>query len=168
MPRNQTKLRKLFKSAAKTADKLPGTDRINLLLLELMATRLLSFLGDVEEAFLKQAASSGLSWTTSRMVNYHHGLARLVITPAVGSAPTQMRGAIFLQSFELANGSHCSKASLNWHGVEAFPVISVYAKPNTDWKAEAARIAAAWLAGHAAAPEVTETPELSPLVAQAS
>lgn len=133
-----------------------------------MATRLLSFLNDVEQALIKQSPSSGQSWVTNRMVNYHQGLARLTITPASGGDAAQMRGAILLQSFELANGSHCSKASLNWQGVDSFPVLSVYAKPNTDWKAEATRIANAWLAGGAATPAIAEPTELSPLVAQAS
>ncbi|HEX2852278.1 MAG TPA: hypothetical protein VHO24_03490 [Opitutaceae bacterium] len=133
-----------------------------------MATRLLSFLNDVEQALIKQSASSGQSWDTNRMVNYHHGLARLTMTPASGSNPAQIRGAIFIQSFELADGSHCSKASLNWQGVDSFPVLAVYAKPGTDWQAEAGRIASAWLAGGAPSLTSAETPELSPLAAQAS
>jgi hypothetical protein len=134
-----------------------------------MATRLLSFLNDVEQSLIKQSASSGQKWVTQRMVNYHHGLARLTIAPAAGSDPAQIRGTIFIQSFELADGSHCSKASLNWQGVDLFPVLAVYAKPGTDWKAEAARIAGSWLAGGASPSLVaTEAAELSPLVAQAS
>lgn len=133
-----------------------------------MATRLLSFLNDVEQALIKQSASSGQSWVSTRMVNYHHGLARLTMTPAAGSDPAQIRGAIFIQSFELADGSHCSKASLNWQGIDSFPVLAVYAKPGTDWQAEAARIASAWLAGTAPSIAPAETADLSPLVAQAS
>ena len=133
-----------------------------------MATRLLSFLNDVEQALIKQSASSGQSWVMSRTVNYHHGLARLTMAPASSSDPAQIRGAIFIQSFELADGSHCSKASLNWQGIDFFPVLAVYAKPGTDWKAEAARIAGAWLAGSAPSLASTEPTELSPLVAQAS
>ena len=133
-----------------------------------MATRLLSFLNDIELALIKQSAASGQSWVTSRMVNYHHGLARLTMTPSASSDPAQIRGAIFIQSFELADGSHCSKASLNWQGIDSFPVLAVYAKPGTDWQAEASRIAGAWLAGGAPSLAPAETAELSPLVAQAS
>jgi hypothetical protein len=133
-----------------------------------MATRLLSFLNDVEQALITQSASAGHSWLTSRMVNYHHGLARLTISPAAGSDAAQMRGTIFIQSFELADGSHCSKASLSWQGVDSFPVLAVYAKPGTDWKAEAARIAGVWLTGGAPVLASAEAPDLSPLVAQAS
>ena len=117
-----------------------------------MSSRLLSSLNDIEQALLKQSiAGMGLTWTTSRMVNYHHGLARMTLTPAEGAEPDQLRGAIFLQSYVLADGAVSFKASLNWHGCESFPVISVYAKPGVDWRAEASRIAAAWLSGPPAA-----------------
>ncbi len=113
-----------------------------------MSSRLLSSLNDIEQALLKQSsADMGPTWTTSRMVNYHHGLARMTLTPPAGADPDQMRGAIFLQSYVLADGALSFKASLNWQGCESFPVISVYAKPGVDWRAEAGRIAAAWLAG---------------------
>jgi hypothetical protein len=117
-----------------------------------MSSRLLSSLNDIEQALLKQsAADMGPAWTATRMVNYHHGLARMILTPAEGGEPDQMRGAIFLQSYVLADGALSLKASLNWHGCESFPVISVFAKPGVDWRAEAGRIAAAWLAGPPAA-----------------
>jgi hypothetical protein len=148
-------------------DNLPATLALFALLpFPSMATRLLSFLNDVEQAVISQSASTGQSWVTSRLVNYHNGLARLTLTPS-GSDPAQMRGAILIQSFELADGSHCSKASLNWQGIDASPVLSVYAKPGTDWKAEAARIAGVWLTGGAPSQAPAETTELSPLVAQA-
>ena len=65
-----------------------------------MSSRLLSSLNDIEQALLKQSiAGMGLTWTTSRMVNYHHGLARMTLTPSEGAEPDQLRGAIFLQSY---------------------------------------------------------------------
>ena len=132
-----------------------------------MATRLLSFLNDIEQALLKEsAAHGGHFWATNRMVNYHHGLGRMTLSPAAGSDSSQLRGSIFVQSFELADGSVCAKASLNWHGSDAFPVIAVYAKPEVDWQAEAARIATTWLAGPPAATVTTAPRELAPLVAQ--
>jgi hypothetical protein len=131
-----------------------------------MATRLLSFLTDVEQALLKEAASNmGPSWVASRMVNYHHGVARMTLTPATDTDPSQLRGSVFIQGFELADGSLCVKASLNWQGSDAFPVIAVYAKPGVDWRAEAARIASIWLAGPPTAVVTTAARELSPLVA---
>ncbi len=117
-----------------------------------MASRLLSSLNDIEQAIQKQsAADMGPAWTATRMVNYHHGLARMTLTPADDSVPEQLRGAIFLQSYVLADGALSFKASLNWHGCDSFPVISVYAKPGVDWTFEATRIATAWLAGPPAA-----------------
>src|SRR3954466_14651013 len=131
-----------------------------------MATRLLSFLTDVEQALLKESASNmGPSWVTSRMVNYHHGVARMTLTPATDSDPSQPRGSVFLQGFELADGSLCVKASLNWHGSDAFPVIAVYSKPGVNWRAEAAKIASLWLAGPPAAVVTTRAGTLSPLIA---
>lgn len=113
-----------------------------------MASRLLSSLNDIEQALRKQsAADMGPTWEVSRMVNYHHGLARMTLTPPADAEPDQMRGVIFLQSYMLADGALSFKASLNWHGCESFPVIAVYAKPGVDWQAEAGRIATAWLAG---------------------
>lgn len=113
-----------------------------------MATRLLSSLTQIEQALFKEsAANNGPIWDVTRMVNYHHGLARMTLTPPSGAEPMQARGAIFLQSYGLADGTLCFKASLNWQGSDSFPVISIFTKPGLDWQAEAAKIAAAWLAG---------------------
>jgi hypothetical protein len=113
-----------------------------------MSSRLLSALNDIEQALQKESASNmGPSWETTRMVNYHHGLARMTLTPSAGGEPDQLRGTIFLQSYILADGAMSFKASLNWLGCDAFPVMAIYAKPGVDWKREVARIASAWLAG---------------------
>jgi hypothetical protein len=113
-----------------------------------MSTRLLSSLTQIEHALLKESASNnGPLWEVTRMVNYHHGLARMTLTPPAGAEPSQARGAIFLQSYSLADGTHCFKVSLNWQGSDSFPVISIFTKPGLDWQVEAARIASAWLAG---------------------
>jgi hypothetical protein len=134
-----------------------------------MATRLLSFLNDVEQTLLKEAAANmGPTWVASRMVNYHHSVARMTLTPATTDDPAQLRGSVFLQGFELADGSLCVKASLNWQGSDTFPVIAVYSQPSVDWRAEASRIASLWLAGPPPAVVTTATGTLSPLVAAAS
>eukprot|EP01035_Chromulina_nebulosa_P049559 gene49559-67299_t len=110
--------------------------------------RLISFLTDIEKALLAESpAVDGGAWETSRMVNFHHGLARLTLTPRPAADLPFPPGAIFLQAFALADGSLCLKASLNWRGSEAFPIMSVYSTPTTNWKLEASRIAAAWLEG---------------------
>jgi hypothetical protein len=100
--------------------------------------RLLSFLSDIERALLAESpVVDGGAWETSRMVNFHHGLARLTLTPRAAADLPFPPGAIFVQAFSLADGSQCLKASLNWNGSESFPVISVYSTPNTNWKLEA-------------------------------
>ena len=129
--------------------------------------RLISFLSDIERAVLAESpAVDGGAWETTRMVNFHHGLARLTLTPRPAADLPFPGGAIFLQAFALADGSLCLKASLNWRGSEAFPIMSVYSTPTMNWKLEASRIASAWLEGP---PAVTHTEEeISSLTAIAS
>lgn len=130
--------------------------------------RLLSFLSDVEKALLAESpALDGGAWDTTRMVNFHHGLARLTLTPRAGNEFSA--GTIFLQAFTLADGSLCLKASLNWRGSDSFPVLAVYSTPQLNWKLEASRIASTWLEGprEVVAP-MTHEEELRPLAAVAS
>jgi len=134
--------------------------------------RLLSFLTDIERALqVESPAVDGGAWLTTRMVNFNHGLARLTLTPRPGVELPTMGGAIFLQAFVLADGSLCFKASLNWKGSEALPVIAVYTTPSLNWKLEASRIAGAWLEGPPALATIHTTHSddvLAPLVAVAS
>jgi hypothetical protein len=112
-----------------------------------MPTPLLAFLNDIEEALRKESGlPADAAWNVSRIVNYHHGLARMTLTPPPYVA-TQKRGAIFLQSVALADGRLCFKASLTWHGSDAFPTMEIISEPRVSWKNEAERIAAAWLIG---------------------
>jgi hypothetical protein len=113
-----------------------------------VAMRLLSFLSDIERALIAESpVVEGGAWETNRMVNFHHGLARLTLKPRNGMETTLAGGAIFLQAFALADGSLCLKASLNWKGSDALPVMAVYSTPTLNWKLEASRIASAWLEG---------------------
>lgn len=110
--------------------------------------RILSFLSDIERALLADSpVVEGGAWETTRMVNFHHGLARLTLKPRPAADLPFPGGTIFLQAFSLADGSLCLKASLNWQGSDAFPVISVYSTPTMNWKLEASRIAMAWMEG---------------------
>jgi hypothetical protein len=110
--------------------------------------QLLSFLTEIGDALIKQSVSDmGPTWDITRMVNYHHGLGRLTLTPPAGADPTQMRGTVFLQTYRLADSSLCLKANLSWQGSEQFSTITVYAKPGLKWRTETAQIASAWLAG---------------------
>lgn len=118
--------------------------------------RLLSFLSDIEKALIAESpVVEGGAWETNRMVNFHHGLARLTLTARPGNELPSPGGTIFLQAFVLADGSLCLKANLNWKGSDAFPVIAVYSTPDLNWKLEASRIAMAWLEGPPAMATVT-------------
>ena len=108
--------------------------------------RLLSFLTEIEKALSAESpAIDGGAWETIRMVNFHHGLARLTLTPRAGNEFPA--GAIFLQGFSLADGSQCLKANLSWKGSESLPVLAVYSTPQLNWKLEASRISSTWLEG---------------------
>lgn len=114
--------------------------------------RLLSFLNDIERALTAESpVVDGGAWDTTRIVNFHHGLARLTLAPRPAADLPFAPGAIFLQAFSLADGSQCVKANLNWKGSDAMPIISVYSTPSTNWKLEASRIASTWLEGPPAA-----------------
>lgn len=131
-----------------------------------MSTRLLSALTEIEHALQQQTAAQNLpAWQVTRMVNYHHQVGRMTLTPPAGD-PTARRGAIFLQVFLLADGALCLKANLSWHGSDAFPSLPVYSTPHTDWSAEFARIADAWLAGPPAELVADAQPEPLPQLAE--
>ena len=120
--------------------------------------RLLFFLSEIEHALIAQStAVDGDACETQRMVNVHHGLARLTIRPRPGITGSAIAGTIFVQAFALADGSLCLKASLNWKGSDASPVIAVYATPSLNWSDAAARIASAWFAGPPAAGTIATT-----------
>ncbi len=118
--------------------------------------RLLSFLSDIERGILMEAnAEEGAIWNTARMVNFKTGLARLTLT-AKEPDSGMPQGTVLVQHFALANGSFCVKANLNWQASNANTVLSVYETPVLNWKLEASRIAAAWMAGPPSEQAVTE------------
>ncbi len=113
-----------------------------------MHSRLLSFLSDFERALMADDPSpEDGSWRTQRAVNYRNGLARLHLEVELPDRTRKARGAVLLQSYHLADGSPCLKAQLSWAGSEALIVHSIFAKPGCDWKSEARRLAAKWMAG---------------------
>ncbi len=136
--------------------------------------RLLSFLTEIEHALNAESpVVDGGAWDSQRMVNFHHGLARLTLAARPGNDLPCTGGTIFIQAFILADGSQCLKANLNWKGSDAFPMIAVYSTPTVNWKLEASRIASAWLEGPPATATVSTTElgadaSLSPLTAIAS
>lgn len=108
--------------------------------------RLLSFLSAIEKVLLAESPiiDDG-AWELVRMVNFHHHLARLTITPRPGNDLSG--GAIFLQGFELADGSCCLKAALNWTGSASGSTFAIYSTPQLNWKLEASRVASTWIEG---------------------
>lgn len=132
--------------------------------------RLLSFLTEIEKALLAESPMiDGGAWDSSRMVNFHQGLARLSLSPREGN--DFVGGTVFLQAFKLADGSLCLKANLSWKDSKASLILAVYSTPQLNWKLEASRIASTWLEGpsaHEVAPRVEQDEPLQPLVAIAS
>lgn len=123
-----------------------------------MSSRLLSLLTDVERALcVNDPAPDDGAWDTRRLVNFHQGLARLTISNRSAERVTTARGAILLQSFALADGSCCVKATLSWQGSDNSSVYAVYAKPETSWPVEAGQIAIKWLDGRLAISETSAT-----------
>ncbi|HWL16856.1 MAG TPA: hypothetical protein VNR00_14710 [Opitutus sp.] len=116
--------------------------------------RLLSFLTDIERAVRLEAnAGEGAIWNSSRIINFRTGLARLTLNLRERDSGFP-EGSVIVQYFGLADGSFCLKASLAWQGTDAAQTLSVYDTPLLNWKLEASRIAAAWLAGPPAAASI--------------
>lgn len=94
----------------------------------------------------------GGAWESTRMVNFEQGLGRVMLSPRSPADLPLPGGAIFLQAFALADGSQCLKATLSWKDSTITSVMAVYSTPTLNWKAEASRIATAWLNGPPPAP----------------
>ena len=113
-----------------------------------MHSRLLSFLSNFERAILADDPSPNDGvWESARTVNYRSGLARLVLAVKVAGQPSQARGAVLLQGFNLADGAACLKLQFSWAGTETTAAHAIFAKPGSDWRSEARRLAAEWMAG---------------------
>lgn len=113
-----------------------------------MHSRLLSFLSNFERAVVADDPSPDEgSWDTERTVNYQSGLARLVLAVKFSDKPRQPRGSVLLQGFKLADGSPCLKLVFNWAGTEKTATHAIFDKPGCDWKYEARKLAALWMAG---------------------
>lgn len=113
-----------------------------------MQSRLLSFLSDFERALLADDPSPDEgSWQNERAVNYRTGLARVQLTVRLPDGQRRPRGVVLLQGFRLADGVSCLKAQLSWTGTESTSTHAIFTKPGCDWKSEARRLAASWMAG---------------------
>lgn len=127
-----------------------------------MSMRLLSFLQSIEKSLqADDPEPQEGAWHNSRTINFQLGLARLALACRRGSEPAQGRGGILVQSFTLADGSLCLRATLSWVGHDGADEVvhSVYAEPKVDWEGAARRIAAAWLSGPPAAAKAEEPAE---------
>jgi hypothetical protein len=134
-----------------------------------MHTRLLSFLSDFENTLLADDPSpSDGSWQTARSVNFHLGLARLVLGVQPAEGARESRGSLFLQSYQLADGTPCVRVALGWTGTEEPVTRVIYSKPETNWKSEARRVAAEWMGGPPARIEPVVAEDLAPLAASAA
>lgn len=133
-----------------------------------MHSRLLSFLSDFERAILADDPSPDEgTWQSARTVNYLNGLARLQLSVLRPDKTLHPRGSVHLQSYCLADGSSCLKAQLAWSGTETTTFHSFFEKPGCNWKSEARRLAALWLAGPPApaVPEPMASPAEPPVQA---
>jgi hypothetical protein len=130
-----------------------------------MHSRLLSFLSDFERALRADDPSpEDGEWQASRAVNYRNGLARLQLNVILPDRTCKPRGIVLLQSYKLADGTPCLKAQLGWAEGEPTAIHSIFAKPGCDWKMEARRLAAKWMAGP---PAVVPMPVAEPEAAVA-
>ena len=112
-----------------------------------MQYRLLSLLADIEKAIrCSMPDSDGIALESTRMVNFHSGLARLSFR-ARTSHGAEPRGQLQLQHFNLADGRVCVKVHLGWAGSEAHRTIELYTLPGVEWGTEVQRVAEAWLDG---------------------
>ncbi len=133
-----------------------------------MHSRLLSFISDFERALLADDPSPDEgSWKNERAVNYKTGLARVQLAVLLPDGQTKARGAVLVQGFRLADGVSCLKAQLSWAGSEATRTHSIFSKPGSNWKSEARRLAANWMAGVPAVPEAATIEHEEPAAATA-
>jgi hypothetical protein len=123
----------------------------------LMHSRLLSFISDFERALLADDPSPDEgTWQNERAVNYRTGLARVNLGVRLPDGRRKARGIVLVQGFRLADGVGCIKAQLSWEGSATTASHAIFSKPGCNWKSEARKLAANWMAGVPAAP--TETP----------
>ena len=121
-----------------------------------MHSRLLSFISDFERALLADDPSPDEgTWQNERAVNYRTGLARVQLVVRLADGQRKERGTVLVQGFRLADGVGCLKAQLGWAGTETTVNHSIFSKPGCNWKSEARKLAANWMAG---VPAQTEAP----------
>jgi hypothetical protein len=111
-----------------------------------MQSRLLSLLAEIETAIRASLPEGDAGWESTRMANFHTGLARLTLRVQTPTGP-EARGQLQMQHFTLADGRACVKVHLTWAGTDARRTIEIYAVPGMEWRAQVHRVAEAWLDG---------------------
>jgi len=112
-----------------------------------MEYRLLSMLAEIENTIrMSQPDEDGTTLESTRMVNFHTGVARLTIRARTPSG-IQPRGQLQLQNFQLADGRMCLKVNLSWAGIEACRTVEIFTQGEMSWSREINRVAEAWLDG---------------------
>jgi len=87
------------------------------------------------------------TWQNERAVNYRTGLARVQLAVRLPDGQMKPRGSVLIQGFRLADGVSCLKAQLSWTGCEATRPHPIFSQPGSNWKSEARKLAANWMAG---------------------
>jgi len=114
-----------------------------------MPPRLLSFLTDIEKSIMADEPSPrGGSWVNTRSVSYHFGIARISLACKRDGGSVAPLGEVLLQSFSLADGSICMKATLRHAGSAGPKTLSSFPSSVQSWTAEARKFAATWLADY--------------------
>jgi len=112
-----------------------------------MSVRLLSLLNAAGNAI--QAGASlpdGQRLNMERIVDYQKGMARMNLHVR-GVNGSENRGHIQLQQFTFADGRTCIKACLGWGPSDRRSTLEIFGSADTNWDAEANRVAEAWLDG---------------------
>ena len=112
-----------------------------------MSVRLLSLLNAAGNAIQAGASlADGQQLQAARFVDYQKGLARMNLHVHGANGP-ENRGHIQLQQFNFADGRTCIKACLGWASSDRQATLDIFSSADTNWGAEANRVAEAWLDG---------------------
>jgi hypothetical protein len=112
-----------------------------------MSVRLLSLLNAAGNAIQANASlADGQRLETARIVDYQKGLARMNLHVRGINGPEE-RGHIQLQQFTFSDGRTCIKAFLAWSACDRQAALDIFGSEDTNWDAEAGRVAEAWLDG---------------------
>ena len=112
-----------------------------------MSVRLLSLLNAAGDTLRANASlTAGQQLEVSRIVDYQKHLARMNLHVR-GPGGSEPRGHIQLQQFNFADGRTCIKALLNWAPAGRQVTLDIFGSADTNWGAEANRLAETWLDG---------------------